>query len=79
MKYIALFLFALVPLSASKLDRLDDRVDYNEQKLRDLYQDVQYLRDRIQSLEDQVYGTHEYYSEASSSETEELAGTSDDY
>lgn len=63
------------PIHAGKLDRLADQVDYNEDKLRDLYQEVQYLRDRIQDLEDKSYGTHEYYSETSM-ETEGMATAS---
>lgn len=62
MKYIfpicIIVILACVPIQAKKRSRLEKKVEFNEDKLHELYEDMQILRERIDILEEQVDGLH---------------------
>ncbi len=79
-KYLFLICSALAicsPMQAKKIDRLEKRVDFLEEKLHDSFHEIQYLRHRVEALEDKSYGSYEYSSSSTEEQTEGLASASD--
>lgn len=59
------FLASLSALEAKKVDRLETRIDDIEAYIRDIYHEMQYLRDCIQELEEKANGPHEHNAASS--------------
>lgn len=66
-------IFSICSLEAKKIDR---RVDTHERKIEELFIDVQFLRERIEVLEERLNGTHEHDSPSSEEQAERLATAS---